>query len=373
MNQLACLIDERENALLAPYATFSRDSLDRQYPESTHPYRGPFQRDRDRVVHCSAFRRLSGKMQVFNGQMGDYHRTRLTHTMEVASIARTIGRALRLNEDLVEALALLHDIGHPPFGHAGEDALDECLHEHGGFSHNRFALTITTELERPYPDYPGLNLTNVILDAQTSRIDKSDRRQLPCLEAQVVDLADSITYDAHDVDDAVKLDLISIDELLELPLIRTCYDRVIDASPELSGQQLRQTLVHELLDHQVDDTLQNSTRQLEHLKSHNATEGRGIELSASLQLQEEKSQLEAFLYDHVYRHPDLVAVRRRAQERLRSMFHHFVATPELMPLPFQTRARKVGVELAVRDYIAGMTDSFCHKQYECLFDEKSPA
>src|SRR5919106_2199204 len=152
-------VAERERALLAPYAMHSADSAGRRYPEPEHPYRGPYQRDRDRILHSAAFRRLSRKTQVFTGEMGDYHRTRLTHTHEVASIARTIGRALRLNEDLVEALALLHDIGHPPFGHAGEDALDECLADCGGFSHNRFALTIVEELESRYAAFPGLNLT----------------------------------------------------------------------------------------------------------------------------------------------------------------------------------------------------------------------
>ena len=366
MNQIARTIDEREQALLAPYATFSCDSIERQHPEPPHPYRGPFQRDRDRIVHCSAFRRLSGKMQVFNGKMGDYHRTRLTHTMEVASIARTIGRALGLNEDLIETLALMHDIGHPPFGHSGEDALDECLQDFGGFSHNQFAITITTELERPYPHYPGLNLTNVILDAQMSRIDKNHTERLPRLEAQVVDLADSITYDAHDVDDAVKLNLLTIEQLLELPLIRECYDRVIDATPGLEGQRLRQALVHQLLDRQVGDTLENTASQLHQVAPINADAGRKLQLRSSHQLEDEKAELEAFLYENVYRHPDLVAIRQRAQNRLRTMFDRFVAEPNLLPLPYQTRSECVGIELAVRDYIAGMTDSFCHKQFECL-------
>src|SRR5687768_173254 len=184
----------------------SADSRGRKHAEPEHPYRGPFQRDRDRIVHSGAFRRLSGKMQVFTGDMGDYHRTRLTHTHEVASIARTIARSLRLSEDLVEALALFHDIGHPPFGHAGEDALDECLQQHGGFSHNRYALTIAEELESRYPAFPGLNLTREVLDGQATRVNKSAHASAdggPLLEVQVVEAADSMTYDAHDTDDAV--------------------------------------------------------------------------------------------------------------------------------------------------------------------------
>src|SRR6478752_2544875 len=171
---LLSTIAGREAALLARYAMHSADSRGRQHPETEHSYRGPFQRDRDRIVHSSAFRRLSGKMQVFTGDMGDYHRTRLTHTHEVASIARTIGRALRLNEDLIEALALFHDLGHPPFGHAGEDALDECLRDYGGFSHNRFALTVVEELEERYAAFPGLNLTYEVLEGQLTRAEKNE-------------------------------------------------------------------------------------------------------------------------------------------------------------------------------------------------------
>lgn len=367
MNQLARTVDEREKTLLARYATFSCNSNERIHAEQPHPYRGPFQRDRDRIVHCSAFRRLSGKTQVFTGQMGDYHRTRLTHTMEVASIARTIGRALSLNEDLIESLALLHDIGHPPFGHAGEDALDECLDAFGGFSHNRFAITITTELEHPYPEYPGLNLTKVVLEAQSARIDKSNTQQLPRLEAQVVDLADSITYDSHDVDDAVKLNLLSISELNELPLVRDCFNEVKQSSPDLAGQALRQALVHELLDRQVGDTLENTAQQLLRANPQDAQEGRKIRLRASEKLEEQKTELETFLYERVYRHPNLVAIRKKAQDRLRSMFTRFVSSPELLPVPFQDRASHVGVELAIRDYIAGMTDSFCYRQFDSLF------
>src|SRR4051794_25887588 len=196
---------DRERVLLAPYAMHSADSAGRRYAEPGHSYRGPYQRDRDRIIHSAAFRRLSHKTQVFTGEMGDYHRTRLTHTLEVSSIARTIARALRLNEDLVEALALAHDLGHPPFGHSGEDVLDECLHNEGGFNHNAQALRICELLESGYPDFPGLNLTFEVLEGQQHRASKSADSKLqtgqtpsPLLEVQVVDAADSIAYDAHD-------------------------------------------------------------------------------------------------------------------------------------------------------------------------------
>src|SRR3954451_23655905 len=226
---------ERERLLLAPYAMHTGNSAGRWYPEAPHPYRGPYQRDRDRIVHSSAFRRLSHKTQVFTGEMGDYHRTRLTHTLEVSSIARTIARALRLNEDLVEALALAHDLGHPPFGHSGEDVLNECLQNQGGFNHNAQALRICELLESCYPDFPGLNLSFEVLEGQQHRATKSagsdqesGQTQSPLLEVQVVDAADSITYDAHDADDSLELGLVTLEQLLELELWRDARNRIED-------------------------------------------------------------------------------------------------------------------------------------------------
>src|SRR3954451_23430857 len=229
------IVVEREQMLLAPYAMHSADSAGRRHAESGHSYRGPFQRDRDRIVHSSAFRRLSQKTQVFTGEMGDYHRTRLTHTLEVSSIARTIARALRLNEDLVEALALAHDLGHPPFGHSGEDVLNECLQKEGGFNHNAQALRICELLESGYPEFPGLNLSLEVLEGQEHRATKSagsehnsGQTQSPLLEVQVVDAADSITYDAHDADDSLELGLVTLEQLLELELWRDARNRIED-------------------------------------------------------------------------------------------------------------------------------------------------
>ena len=204
-----------------------------------HPYRGQYQRDRDRIVHSAAYRRLSAKTQVFTGELGDYHRTRLTHTIEVASVARTIGRALRLNEDLVEALALAHDLGHPPFGHAGESALDRCLAEHGGFNHNQHGLRIVTELERRYREFPGLNLTIEVLEGQSARATKATPgAERPLLEAQVVDAADSVAYDTHDVDDALEHRLLTMAELRELSLWREADRRVRWRYQDLDEAQL---------------------------------------------------------------------------------------------------------------------------------------
>jgi dGTPase len=360
---------QREDALLASYAMHSENSRGRKYAEAEHPYRGPFQRDRDRIVHSSAFRRLSGKMQVFTGERGDYHRTRLTHTHEVASIARTIGRALRLNEDLVEALALFHDIGHPPFGHAGEDALDECLRGHGGFSHNRYALTIAEELEARYPAFPGLNLTREVLDGQATRADKAATyggEVAPLPEVQVVEAADSMTNDAHETDDAVKLRLVTLDELAANSLIREARSQVERQFTNLRPDLLRKAIVHQLLDRQVTDLLQATAAPLTAVGTLTAEEIRrtSFRIAPSAELAEQKRELERFLYSRVYRHPELIAVRSQAQQRLRELFERFVARPELLPPWFQERASAVGLPRAVGDYLAGMTDRFCDQQYE---------
>jgi dGTPase len=365
-------IADREAALLAPYAMHSADSRGRKHPESEHSYRGPFQRDRDRIVHSSAFRRLSGKMQVFTGDMGDYHRTRLTHTHEVASIARTIGRALRLNEDLVEALALFHDIGHPPFGHAGEDALDECLAGEGGFSHNEFALTLAEELESRYAAFPGLNLTHEVLEGQATRTDKeaayAATGQAPLLEVQVVEAADSVTYDAHDTDDAVKLKLVALDELASCVLVREALAEVRKRYADLRDDLLRKAVVHELIDRQVTDTLQSSAAILDTASGLTAHEVRRspIRIAASRELADQKRELERFLYDRVYRHPRLVEVRAEAQSRLREMFDAYCQRPELLPPHFLARVHATGLPRAVGDYLAGMTDRFCDHQHRML-------
>jgi dGTPase len=308
-------------------------------------------------------------MQVFTGEMGDYHRTRLTHTHEVASIARTIGRALRLNEDLIEALALFHDIGHPPFGHAGEDALNGCLADRGGFSHNRYALTIATELEVRYQSFSGLNLSREVLDSQAGRIDKDAVGETPLLEAQVVDAADSMTYDAHDTDDSVKLGTVTIGELAGIPLIRETIARVHQRFGTLRGQLLRKAVVHELIDRQVTDVLHTAGKALAQRAFQNAEQARrsDFRVGPSDRLAEQKAELEAFLYERVYRHPQLVKMRRRAQERIRTMFAGYCQRPALLPKRFRDRAEAIGIARAVGDYLAGMTDRYCEQTFERHF------
>jgi dGTPase len=383
MHGTSSLIDEREAAILAPYAMRSRDSRGRQHSEAEHPYRGPYQRDRDRILHSSAFRRLSHKTQVFTGEMGDYHRTRLTHTLEVASIARTIARALRLNEDLVEALALAHDLGHPPFGHSGEDVLDECLRDHGGFNHNAQGLRICELLETSYRKFPGLNLTHEVLDGQRRRSEKrskslargtADAAPSPLLEVQAVDIADSIAYDAHDADDALELGLLESDQLLDVALWREAGERVQERASSLSERQLRRAIVHEVIDWQVSDVIEE-TRRL--LSLHTVSDVAGVRKSSllvrpSAALAEKKTILERFLFDNVYRHPEVLTKRRPAQAALRESFAALVADPRKLPAKFQRLAESEGLPRAVGDYLAGMTDRFAMDEYHRLVGDEPP-
>jgi dGTPase len=359
------LVKQRE-ALLAPYAMHSADSAGRQHSESPHPYRGPYQRDRDRIIHSAAFRRLAHKMQVFTGDLGDYHRTRLTHTLEVASIARTLARALQLNEDLVETLALAHDLGHPPFGHAGEDVLNECLADQGGFNHNQHALRLVEELEIRYQDFPGLNLSHEVLEGQRYRTMKEDAAQTPLLEIQVVDAADSVAYDSHDVDDALELGLISFESLAEIPLWQEATSRVQLRWTNLDPERLRRAVIHELIDLQVSDLISQNCRWVGELHSIDAVRSSAKRIGFCKELSDKKQELERFLFDSVYRHPRVLEIRDDAQAALDEMFRTFVAQPEQLPEHFQTRIGSTGLPRTVADYLAGMTDRFAWQTHAKL-------
>ncbi len=358
---------QREALLLAPYAMFSFRSEGREFPEASHPYRSPFQRDRDRVLHSAAFRRLSGKMQVFTGDMGDYHRTRLTHTQEVSSLARTLGRTLQLNEDLIEAMALLHDIGHPPFGHCGEDALDECTHEVGGFSHNHFALELVTKVEQRYTHTPGLNLTREVLAGQQFRTDKGSGRA-PMLEMQIVDSADSIAYDAHDLDDALKLKLLTWDQLAGLNMVQRASR--IHSLDNASEANRRQMLVYALLDVQMHAFIANSVEILSEYQGLDSlgVQDLGVRLMMSPEMESDKEELEEFLFERVYRHPRLAEIRVRAASRIREMFQLLKDHPNRLPPRFQSWIETWGLERTIATYIAGMTDRFCDDQYVQLVE-----
>jgi dGTPase len=383
---------EREAALLAPYAMRSDRSAGRKHAEPSHAYRAPFARDRDRIIHSAAYRRLSYKTQVFTGELGDYHRSRLTHTLEVSLIARTLGRALRLNEDLVEALAVAHDIGHPPFGHSGEETLDACLRDVGGFSHNAQALRIVEQLERRYPNFPGLNLSLEVLEGQAARAEKDRRERPPCrsgvvagaaerhggrslLETQVVDAADSIAYDTHDADDAMELGLLQLADLLEVPLWREAARRVHGQFAGLAGGELRRAVLHELIDWQAGDLLAQTQTALAEaqIDSVEAVRRAPTLVQHSPELADLKAELESLLADRVYRHPQVLEMRGRVQAQLEEMFYRYLERPELLPEGFRTRAAAAGLPRTVGDYLAGMTDRFALREHARLFMRASPS
>jgi dGTPase len=307
-------------------------------------------------------------MQVFTGDMGDYHRTRLTHTHEVAMIARTIGRALRLNEDLIEALALLHDIGHPPFGHSGEDALNECLRDHGGFSHNQFALTLAEEIETRYTSYAGLNLSREVLAGQDFRT--THQGETPLLEVQVVDLADSIAYNAHDADDALKLGLLQFSQLQSLELATRALDSGSAYSPGSTERAMRQVLVHNLIDVQIADIFEHMQPRWSQLQGLDSLSVRqlGVKLEFSPTISVERDQFAKFLFDNVYRHSQLVTVREKAAAKVKQLFERLTERPECLPNRFLDRAQRVGLQRSVGEYIAGMTDRFCDAEYRQLIE-----
>ena len=348
------------------------DSAGRVHAEPGHAYRNPYQRDRDRIVHSSAFRRLAHKTQVFTGTMGDYHRSRLTHTLEVASIARTVGRTLRLNEDLIEALALAHDIGHPPFGHAGEDVLNECLAEHGGFNHNRQALRIVELLETRYPDFPGLNLSREVLEGQRSRTDHAKRvggAVGRLLEVQVVDAADSLAYDAHDADDSVELGLLDLQELNAAELWRTAAHRARQRYAALDDEQFRRAAVHEVIDLLVSDLIASSRRRLAEMVLPDVAAVRALPsplIVPSEEIAQQQHELERLLFQRVYRHPQVLQQRVIAGQALREMFERILKEPHRLPRKFSKIADQEGIARAAGDYLAGMTDHFALDEHRLL-------
>ncbi|MBI5361838.1 MAG: deoxyguanosinetriphosphate triphosphohydrolase [Planctomycetes bacterium] len=369
----------REERDLAPFATHSAASLGRKHKEPEDELRTGFERDRDRIVHSTAFRRLMYKTQVFVNSEGDQYRTRLSHSLEVAQVARSVGNALALNETLCEALALAHDIGHPPFGHRGEVALDELMHAHGGFRHNAQVLRVVDVLERRSPEYPGLNLTREVRESLLKHESKEDwpdefapRPRHPCLEAQVVDLADSTAYDVHDIEDGLLAGMFeesvlqagsrlwrrscaAVDE--RHPGFRgTTYDRklvVKRVATELIG-----TCINDLITASAERIAESGVRSSSDVRAHpRMLVAHGAELHPLVQ------ELQAFLHEHFYRHPHLTELSEHARKVLRALFARYVERPGEMSSWYQGWAEEVGLERAVCDYLAGMTDRFAEQEY----------
>jgi dGTPase len=372
----------REQQILAPYALHTRLSRGRRHPEEPHAYRTAYQRDRDRVIHCTAFRRLMHKTQVLVTQINDHHRTRLTHTLEVAQISRTIASQLGLNEDLTEAVALAHDLGHPPFGHAGEQALDECMREHGGFEHNRHGLRIVELLEYRYPDFPGLNLSLEVLEAlafHSKRVDSPEiaefhRLGQPHLEAQLVDAADSLAYNVHDVDDALGGGLISMAELEGVRFWQLAVARVQRKYGTVPDLQFQPAVVRALIDWQVTDLLAHTRQRLRQEKIRTLAEVRACPrplVQPGPEVQELKADLEEFLHRRVYQHYRVTRMAVKGQRILRTLFAEFCRVPRLLPERYYQRGQSEPVERVVCDYLAGMTDRYAQDEYLRLFQPYS--
>lgn len=372
-------IESRENRELASYAMKSKDSRGRKYPEEEHQYRSVYQRDRDRIIHSTAFRRLEYKTQVFVNHEGDYYRTRLTHTMEVSQIARSISRALNLNEDIAEAISLAHDLGHTPFGHSGEDVLKKLMEGHGGFEHNLHGLRVVDILERKYPDFPGLNLSWELKESivkhkspynNTSVTTEYRTNEQPLLEAQIVDKADSIAYDNHDLDDSLKAGIITDDDLQTVDLWRETQKKVKQKyaiyDPDIVIAQTIKTLINLEVTDLIENTM--SRIQREGVKTvQDVRDYPGLIVSFSASLSEQKKTLQEFLFKNVYQHYRVIRMADKAKRFLEELFVAFIKNPKQLPIEYQKWIEEAGLYQAVCDYIAGMTDRFAQDEYKKLF------
>ena len=388
-------MEATERATLAAFAQKSGDSRGRKYPEPSHAYRTEFQRDRARIIHSRAFRRLEYKTQVFLNGTGDHLRTRLTHSIEVASISRTIARALSLNEDLAEAIALAHDLGHTPFGHSGEEMLAECMREHGGFEHNRQSLRMVELLEAAYPDFPGLNLTFEVREglqkhqafyemedvAQVSNLrNKSgnlesrptlQKYHSPSLEAQIANLADEITYYSHDLDDAVDFEILDSAQLEENLVWQRSHRAVLSRYPDAREPELHKLIIRDIIDVQVRDVIATSAKSIVDVGVQSADDVRKQPaplIRYSDELLEANRALRKFLYQNVYYHPRVAEVNRRACEMLRKVFESYIVDPSRLGEAAAKRIETQGLHRTVCDYIAGMTDRYLMDEYARLTD-----
>jgi dGTPase len=387
--------------MLAPYACDPAHSRGRRYPQSAAPTRTEFQRDRDRIVHSSAFRRLVYKTQVFLNHEGDLFRTRMTHSLEVAQLGRSMARTLGLNEDLVEAIALAHDLGHTPFGHAGQDALHDCMRDLGGFEHNLQSLRVVDKLEQRYPEYDGLNLcfetregilkhcsaaNAKALEAQEPRYADLQggvgarflSRQQPSLEAQLCNLADEIAYNAHDIDDGVRSGLITLEQVREVPLFARFSDEALGEQPQLGASANRKRWLYEairrMLSAQVYDVIESTRAQI---VAHQVRDLAGVRAAAPLVvfsagMVEDARVLKAFLLRALYRHPNVVEKMDAARAVVSGLFALYIESPDQMAAPGVAldSTMDAGLQRRVADYVAGMTDRFALREHERLTGQR---
>ncbi len=375
-------LEEIEDQTLAPYGIRSKNSKGRKYPEEEADYRTRFQRDRERVIHTTAFRRLEYKTQVFINHEGDYYRTRLTHSIEVAQIGRSVARTLGANEDLIETICLAHDIGHPPFGHSGETALARLMKEHGGFNHNQHSLRIVTELENRYPDFPGLNLSWEVLEGMVKHetdYDIADAQEYDpelrgSLEAQIANVADELAYTSHDLDDGLRSGMITPAQLDGIALWEIVNESIGRRRSDTLDDLSRHQIIRRLINFEITDLIQSIDRYL-----------RKSNVSSSLDLQKlpfnvagfsedmyrRNRELKDFLFNKLYRHHRVVRMSVKSEKIITDIFTMYQKTPSALPEAVQELIPQRGLERTICDYIAGMTDRFAIDEHLRLFDSQT--
>ncbi|MFQ5483568.1 MAG: deoxyguanosinetriphosphate triphosphohydrolase [Nitrospinaceae bacterium] len=370
-------IERLEKKYLAPYAAKSGDSRGRQHRETEHPYRTRFQRDRDRVIHSSAFRRLEYKTQVFVYHEGDYYRTRLTHSLEVAQIARSICKSMQLNEDLAEAIALSHDLGHPPFGHTGQKVLNRLMQDQGGFEHNRQSLRIVKLLERRYPEFNGLNLTWEVLEgiSKHSRdpdnpILRQKEHRFPTLEAQVADFADGIAYNAHDLDDGITSGLLDLDQLRTVALWRENEIRLDKKYSNLDFQMKKYQVVRSIINDLITDLRKATLKNVKKYRVQSVQNVRACAVRVAgfgPETQEKNAELKRFLHRNMYEHPRVQRMEFKAEWYLTQLFDAYTRFPDLLPKPVLKYDESGAPARRICDFISEMTDRFCIREFKNLF------
>jgi len=371
---------EKKEDSLAPYAQKSRLSKGRRHKETEHDYRSCYQRDRDRIIYSTAFRRLEYKTQVFVNHEGDYYRTRLTHTLEVSQIAKSIARALRLNEDLVEAISLAHDLGHTPFGHSGEDALNQIMKDHGGFDHNSQGLRVVDFLEERYPDFPGLNLTYEVREGiikHSTPFDKPrmaiafETKSSPLLEIQAVDIADEIAYDNHDLDDGIKSGLIKEEDLKIIQTWREKDKEIKKIHPGIKDEIRKYQIIRSLINSQVTDLINNTEANIKKLKirtPYDIAKAPVRILCMSKEMQAKRMPMREFLMEKLYRHYRVVRMSSKANRFITSLFEVYLDKTDQLPPAAKDRLEKEDKYRVICDYIAGMTDRYALDEYKKFFE-----
>ena len=372
-------LEELEDQNLAPYAVRSRNSKGRQFPEDEPDYRTVFQRDRDRILHTTAFRRLEYKTQVFINYEGDYYRTRLTHTLEVTQIGRSVARALGANEDLVETICMAHDLGHPPFGHSGERVLARLMMDHGGFNHNHQSFRIVTQLEKRYPEFDGLNLTWEVLEGivkHETDYDVADAEGFEPelrghLEAQIANVADELAYTAHDLDDGLRSGMITPEQLAGVSLWEVINESIGRRRSDILDDLARHRLIRRLIGIEVNDLIQSIDRMIRRSGIRTVEDLQKLPYNVvgfSEDMHRRNRELKDFLYQNLYNHYRVVRMAVKAEKTLENLFTTYIKEPSVLPNTYLQSIEEIGLEQTICDYIAGMTDRFAIDEYQKLND-----